>query len=93
MRLSRKWVRCCYCLLFGGAALILLGAAIDKKPVLFVGVLISTLSVLLGWLKCKCPYCGVPLIRYMQWGNNGHHRYCPGCGNEILYDDFEDLNQ
>ncbi len=89
MRLSRKWVRIYLTLLAVGIAVFVVGALMPHQGIMYGGVGIAAVGAAVAWFKCRCPYCGVPLARYVRWGS-GKARFCPGCENEILYDDFKD---
>lgn len=92
MRLSRKWARIYLSLLAGGIAVFIVGALMPDKRVMFGGVGLGAVGAMVAYAKCKCPYCGVPLARYVRWGKS-KPQFCPGCENEILYDDFKDTRR
>ena len=92
MRLSRKWVRIYLGLLGTGIVVFLVGAIMPNQQVMYTGVGIGAVGAVVAWVKCKCPYCGVPLARYVRWGKS-KPQFCPGCENEILYDDFKDAGK
>lgn len=91
MRLSRALTRCYFGLLFGGIAILLLGVAIQIVLVSCIGIAVMLLGVGVCRLKCRCPHCSSLLFRSLKWSNDGRRRYCPDCGNEIVYDDDLDL--
>lgn len=75
----RKWYRLITLLALIGLLLRLVGIVLAPKaaPLKIIGIVIFVLSILLIFIKLRCPYCHkmIPDVRNLH--------YCPHCGKEL----------
>jgi DNA-directed RNA polymerase subunit RPC12/RpoP len=83
MKIPRKFIALHLGLALAWFLSIVISVSFNSVTVALIGIPLITLSLIIAFVYCRCPYCGSPAtIRFLTL-NKGKKVYCPRCGNKI----------